>query len=295
MTRIFVVGFPRSGTTLLQSLVGAHEALTTFSESHLFKLAFLPWRMYRPWHKRRNPITPRVEDFLRENGLQALGASDAARSLAALDKRRGGRGVELAKAIVSLFDQIAIAENKSGWLEKTPHHLYYCDLITKASPDAHFVHIARQGEDAVASIVSVGPKWENGIFASPTYSARCWNEVMKRSLRYAKYPYHHFVTYEDLTMRPEIAVNRLVAGLGLPPDPNLLDRYRDVAQRVALPTEPWKALNDQPIQKRSTFNEVFNEVQRATVQGVLNPELYERFRQLAGSCRKSFTCKEKTR
>jgi len=147
--------------------------------------------------------------------------------------------------------------------------------------------VCRPGEDAVASIVTVGPDWEGGVFASPTYSARCWNEAMKQSLRYAEHSHHQFVTYEDLTERPEIEVDRLLAELGLPPDPHLLNRYHDVAQRVVLPNEPWKALNDQPIQKRSTFNEVFNEIERSKVQRILNPELYERFRQLAGRHRKS--------
>ena len=34
--RIFVVGVPRSGTTLLQSLLAGHSALTSFTESHFF-------------------------------------------------------------------------------------------------------------------------------------------------------------------------------------------------------------------------------------------------------------------
>src|SRR5687768_3975926 len=38
--RIFVVGCPRSGTTLVQSLLAAHSKIVTFTESHLFDKGF---------------------------------------------------------------------------------------------------------------------------------------------------------------------------------------------------------------------------------------------------------------
>ena len=38
--RIFVVGAPRSGTTLVQGLLAAHSSLTSFTESHFFSRHF---------------------------------------------------------------------------------------------------------------------------------------------------------------------------------------------------------------------------------------------------------------
>lgn len=284
MIRIFIIGYQRSGTTLLQSLLGAHDMFSTFSESQLFKKAFRPWRIYRPFYKRRGTITQKVERFLRNNGFQILIESDSVRSLKAIDKRRWVREVELAKAILTLFDQIAITQKKSGWIEKTPQHLYYCDLIAKAAPMTKFIHIARLGEDAVASLVVNGPKWKHGdIYASPIFSARLWNTELKRSLRYAQNPQHHFVTYEDLTEHPYSEVKRLFTELGITTDPYVFDRYREIARQVVLPEETWKALNVQSIQKRSTFTEVFNETERSKVQNVLNASLYKRFRQLTRS------------
>ena len=39
--RIFIVGCPRSGTTLLQSLLLKHNEITSFPESHFFSRTFL--------------------------------------------------------------------------------------------------------------------------------------------------------------------------------------------------------------------------------------------------------------
>ena len=38
--RIFIVGVPRSGTTLVQSLLASHTAMTSFTESHFFRKNF---------------------------------------------------------------------------------------------------------------------------------------------------------------------------------------------------------------------------------------------------------------
>ncbi len=38
--RIFVVGAPRSGTTLVQSLIASHSQVTSFTESHFFSRHF---------------------------------------------------------------------------------------------------------------------------------------------------------------------------------------------------------------------------------------------------------------
>ena len=34
--RVFIVGVPRSGTTLIQSLLASHPQIETFPESHFF-------------------------------------------------------------------------------------------------------------------------------------------------------------------------------------------------------------------------------------------------------------------
>ena len=40
-SRILVVGVPRSGTTLVQSLLAAHSQVASWTESHLFARHFL--------------------------------------------------------------------------------------------------------------------------------------------------------------------------------------------------------------------------------------------------------------
>jgi hypothetical protein len=207
--------------------------------------------------------------------------SEALQKLKGLDKKKWVRGSDIARAIVNLFDQTGVLQGKFGWLEKSPRNLYYCSLISVSAPDARFVHIARNGRDAVASYVSAAPKWKDGPrWVSPARSARLWNAEMKRSLRYAKHPMHHFVTYEDLVHRPEKEINLLVEQIGLSYDPGLLNRYQETAKRIVRPDETWKQLNVKRIQKRSTFNQVLSARQREKVERILNPRLYEQFKRV---------------
>ena len=37
MARVFIVGCPRSGTTLLQAMLASHETVYSFPETHFFK------------------------------------------------------------------------------------------------------------------------------------------------------------------------------------------------------------------------------------------------------------------
>ena len=73
--RIFVVGVPRSGTTLVQALLAAHGAVASFTESHLFDrhFVFLPG-LGRPILT-RDP-GPRLREFLAENGEEAPAAAE---------------------------------------------------------------------------------------------------------------------------------------------------------------------------------------------------------------------------
>ena len=64
--RVFVVGVPRSGTTLVQSLLAAHSTMTSFTESHFFDRHFTRLPPSSLSILSRNPA-PRLHEFLLEN------------------------------------------------------------------------------------------------------------------------------------------------------------------------------------------------------------------------------------
>ncbi|MEQ8960988.1 MAG: sulfotransferase [Coleofasciculus sp. C2-GNP5-27] len=71
--RIFLVGCPRSGTTLLQSLLAAHPQIASFPESHFFRHLipeFEPKRRLLGLSSRRGK--PHFQRFMREIGHEEM-------------------------------------------------------------------------------------------------------------------------------------------------------------------------------------------------------------------------------
>ena len=79
--------------------------------------------------------------------------------------------------ISALLDRrTAAAHDCSTWVEKTPNHLMYIDDIASYVPEARFVHVLRNGEDVVASIVDADLSQPTRAFRGGVKRwARRWN------------------------------------------------------------------------------------------------------------------------
>ena len=113
MKRFFLVGSPRSGTTLLQSLLGCSPELTTFRESHLYSHALS--RRLSVFVPLRSPIKL-AHRFYTENGI----ATEILPSFLPLDRISPNR---IGRYFLEVLDLAAQNRNRAAWLEKTPRHL----------------------------------------------------------------------------------------------------------------------------------------------------------------------------
>src|SRR5262245_40184836 len=145
-TRAFLVGCPRSGTTLLQSFLAAHPEMTSFPESHFF-CHLLP---ETPWAARLGIASRRARArFLRFT--EELGRPDLARRLPPM----AFLASQLACAFVAVLDDLAAERGKQRWLEKTPDHLHWVEFIERNLQGPRFVHVVRGGPAVVASLYDV--------------------------------------------------------------------------------------------------------------------------------------------
>lgn len=240
-TRIFVVGCPRSGTTLLQSLLATHRSLRSFTESHLFDKGTV--RALRSWRLRREVAAARAQGFIEENGLGVL--TDQCAALAMAIQHGSARAV--VGAFVALLDAAASASGRSGWIEKTPDHVFRIPLLAQAVPGAQFVHIVRDGTATVHSLRAASKRW--GVQRSYLRASLHWRLAISATNRYRGAPGHHVVRYEDLTSDAEGTLQPLFRRLGLPWSAELLASHADVARQVISrgkagrcgPWSPWEA------------------------------------------------------
>lgn len=242
MQRTFVVGCPRSGTTLVQALLARHPAVLTLPETAFFEKLHggLSWRWgdqgvkapRRKLRRRCGFVNKMAHDRLMNLQRSQTGGTHA--------WWRAWRTSRCAKEFVELLDRQAIALGRSMWLEKTPFHLLYIPQIEQCVEGVRFIHVIRRGEDVLASVVDANMRFDcNGAFGGGTkHWSRRWNRAAEIHRSHSGQPRHHFIFLEDLVGGLHAEWNRLCAFLELDPDVDLGDAC---SQSVAdLANEPWK-------------------------------------------------------
>lgn len=259
MQRVFVVGCPRSGTTIIQAMLARHSGVYTLPETAFFVelLAGLRWRWGDPGAIRRGERLAHRLGFARHRGRRAI--HQLQRQLQA---PAGWPPVSRASCIrrfVATLDRAAEAAGRHTWIEKTPHHLLYIPEIQAHVPDARFVHVVRPGPDVLASVTHANMRFaDNRAFGGDMQQwIGRWNRAMEIHHRYLGQPAHHVVMLEDLVAEPERHWRQLGDFLGLPgplPDGAPGDQYIADLRR-----EPWKhkALNGQPQRQQSMVAQLF--------------------------------------
>lgn len=282
--RIFLVGVPRSGTTLLQSLLAAHSRVTSFTESHLFS---------RPFRQvpglgtllAEDP-TPRLLEFLAENRATAAEVAPwfgppAPRELTS-KVGLATHTQSVARRLVDVLDALAQQRGFAVWLEKTPRHLRVLPLLETVCDDGvatRFVHLFRDGLQTVASLFAASRHWPEAYDLDTCIDR--WNRDLVRSTRFIGRSGHHFVAYETLTRSPEAVLRPLFDALGLAWEAEVLAGFGDVAGELHTAEENWKAGVARRIEPSATADDVLDATQRRRVAESLDSEAYERLLEVA--------------
>ena len=275
--RIFLVGVPRSGTTLLQTMLFAHEHITSFTESHLFSR---PWSFPRGIGPilRENPAQ-RLHQFLSENGEEAPPAAawfgPPEPTMMRYRLTRYFLGARTARQLILVLDQLASARGYHSWLEKTPRHLRALPAIERATRDSaatFFIHMIRDGLQTVASLYQASRQWPQSY--DLTTCIRRWNSDLRLSARQLHKPNHYVVSYETLTTDPESVLRPLLDRLGLPWQTQLTSRLASASAPIRLPEEDWKHGLKGPLEPSATADQVFDREQQKEIRHALDEALY---------------------
>lgn len=268
MKKIFIVGCPRSGTTLLQSLLASHPEIVSFPETHLFS---------RTVH-----ISPFVRFFTvyGSKHLQELNKIVKELSLPSdeslLNNQKICKTRNWAEILIQKLDEIGqhYAENDEEYLlEKTPRHLHYVDLIHKTDPEANFIHLIRNGEDVVASLSEVTgdhpEKWSGN--RSIDKSVFWWNRSIKLSRRYIGKPKNVHVRYENLLQDPTRVLQFICKFIGIDFHENMVHNYHHTASSLINKEESWKSKNTKKILNTSNkFKNLPEKQQKKVLRGLAN-------------------------
>lgn len=192
-TTVFVVGAPRSGTSLVQSVLAAHSGLFSIpGETGLFSL--------------QNIFDRRHFGLSWAENRELFAAS---------------------RDVIDFFDRAVglLASREAGrtFVEKTPQHVLRLAFLARRFPRARFLHVVRDGRDCFASA-----KGHAGIpqASSARRFARYWGRCVDAALGMSGHPRLLTVRYEDLARDAPGELARAMRFLGLEPEPEQLDPAR---------------------------------------------------------------------
>lgn len=277
---VFIVGCPRSGTTLLQRLVNAHPNIAITPESH-----WIPRLYAKSW-----ALTP--EGRVKPKLIRRLaGHSKFARLKISPEEiaELGGNGhpVSYGEFVSRIFDLYGERQGKSLVGDKTPDYVRSIETLHSLWPNARFVHVIRDGRDVALSMMD-WPKYrpKPGDFAAwqedRLSTAALWWELNVRRGRQAGKSLgsklYYEMRYESLVSRPEVESAALCEFLEVPHTDAMLRFYEAraafdpglEAKRAHLPVTP--GLRDWRVQLPTQDNECFE----AAAGGLLEELGYSR-------------------
>jgi Flp pilus assembly protein TadD len=236
---VFLVGFPRSGTTLLDTVLMGHPAIEVLEEE---------------------PILQRVEDKL--GGLERLPGLDED---------------EISRLRALYFAQVDALLPEAGGrtvIDKLPLNILAAPLIHRLFPDARIIFAIRHPCDVVLScfMQSFEPNDAMANFFDLADSASLYDLVLRFWERCrAELPLDvHAVRYESLVEDVEREARTLLDFLGLPWHPAVLDHRRTAAARGTISTPSYSQVI-QPIYREASGRWKRYRAQMAPVLPILAP------------------------
>jgi hypothetical protein len=214
---IFVVGAPRSGTTMMRLILNAHPNIAIPPETSYFPDIY--WRHAAPNGTARNAaLWPQVVD--------AFTRLCEARFRPTIDLQEVGDSLRACAPDFGLLLALpharwAAAQGKGRWGEKTPLHIFYADIIMHLFPAAKIVAMQRDPRAVVASLNRFVAAGNDTVL-----NARLWRDVWTRgrAILGSSVPAAQRLTvcYEDLVGSPEQVTRKVCAFLGEDFDPAML-------------------------------------------------------------------------
>ncbi|MEZ5286674.1 MAG: sulfotransferase [Vicinamibacterales bacterium] len=175
---VFVVGSPRSGTTLLYHLLLSSGGFAVYhAETNVFNLLaprFGPLSGAR--HRAALLEAWLPSEFFRRSGLDAR----------AFRARVDARCRSAADLLREFMDAIVEQQGMRRWAECTPEHVLFTPAIARALPDALFLHIIRDGRDVACSMAEqgwIGPRGSQDAAPRVLPSAFYWEWLVRRGRR----------------------------------------------------------------------------------------------------------------
>ena len=225
---LFVVGAPRTGTTLVRDILNRHPQVHLFDEVHFFERIWderVRWGDLSSSDSRRAAIE-RLRSVVQEFGSdQEVAAVLTPEAFAERMQKEGGSYAGLLAALLKTGAEL---KGATIWGDSSPQDVLYLPKIFEWFPEARVIALIRDPRDFLSSHKNYHRRGVSSYREryNPLTNSVLWRSSMTAVLEAAKEPWGPAVLrmrYEDLVSDPEAQVRRLCAHAGIDYDPGMLD------------------------------------------------------------------------
>ncbi len=196
---IFIVGMPRTGTTLVERILAGHSRVTSAGELHDFSSEL-------------------VKEIRRVNDGKAVAKVDIVAASLQMDFARLGENYVAAARQATNGSSIYV-------IDKLPFNFLYCGLIHRALPNARIIHMTREPMDTCYAVYKI-------LFGQAYPFSYDLDELATYFIAYRKLMDHWHsvlpglildIAYEDVIADTEHQARRLIDHCNLEWEPDCLE------------------------------------------------------------------------
>lgn len=221
----FIIGCPRSGTTLLRHILMEHPQIAITPESHWVPV----WFEERRGLTADGIVTTELIDLLLKDRRFArlrIGRDHLAALIAS------GQALSYSAFVTAVLDMYGKKKHKPLVGNKTPQYVEHMSTLHALWPTARFVHVIRDGRDIWLSVTNWSKTPQTRLACLPAWgtdpvstTAVWWESNVRQGRESGKSlgpGLYYEILYEHLVTRPQEECSALCAFLDVPYDEGML-------------------------------------------------------------------------
>ncbi|HTW63512.1 MAG TPA: sulfotransferase [Bryobacteraceae bacterium] len=256
---IFIVGSPRSGTTLIRQLLDRHPSIAICDETHFLPLVYARRKAFGDLAVESNRRRLISEYLVNRHFKRAsLNAPELA-------ERLSREAISYQAMFTSILTYYADLQGKRRIGEKSPQHALHLETLREWFRDSLIIHMVRDPRACVASMLH--KPWSRG---SALGNALRWMKLSQAARKFRGQPGYLEVRYEALVTDPDGELRKVCAFVNEEYSPLMLaaegsfstdGRTRDRARRSV------------SSERLGVWRQELSEAQVAQIEWALGPNL----------------------
>jgi len=281
---IFIVGVPRSGTTLLYRLLAQHSNLVWFSEEDEKKILTTEFiKKSDNFEKIKKNILEKQKNLTTNQGKDTIPVP-AELSFVYDEVFSKNWKVKVSdqnlEILINEITKLIKVDEKKRYLCKTPQNSIRIPKINEIFPNSKFLHILRDPRAVVNSLLERVQKGDSNYFGIPIKKklgflmnsvekhSLQWKQVVKEIIKASKeLESNQFfqIKYEELTDKTDYWLEKITNFCELPPFDYIYNKEGKVVNLEKKDSNEWGYLNQPTITNRNKTLPNFSQIEKHTI------------------------------